>query len=97
MDRGSHSLETICLLIALKIKFPDKITLLRGNHEDRWINSNFGFLEECQTRLKENPEFPGSVFNTINLMFDFMPLVGIIDDQIMCIHGGIGSSYERLD
>lgn len=38
VDRGSHSLETICLLMALKLKFPDKIFLLRGNHEDRWIN-----------------------------------------------------------
>lgn len=30
-------------------------------------------------------------------MFDYMPLVGLIDEQILCIHGGIGSSYERLD
>ena len=51
VDRGNHSLETICLLMALKVKFPDKIFLLRGNHEDKWINSNFGFLDECETRL----------------------------------------------
>lgn len=38
VDRGSHSLETICLLMSLKVKFPEKIYLLRGNHEDRWIN-----------------------------------------------------------
>lgn len=83
--------------MALKIKFPEKIILLRGNHEDRWINSNFGFLDECAFWLKENTELPTSVFNTINLMFEYMPLAGIIDDQILCIHGGIGSSYERID
>ena len=46
VDRGTHSLETICLLMALKIKFPNQIHLLRGNHEDRWINSAFGFQTE---------------------------------------------------
>jgi hypothetical protein len=46
VDRGSHSLETICLLMALKIKYPTKIHLLRGNHEDKWINNAFGFAEE---------------------------------------------------
>ena len=35
VDRGNHSLETICLLMALKCKYPDKIHLLRGNHEDK--------------------------------------------------------------
>jgi len=38
VDRGSHSLETICLLMSLKVKYPEKIHMLRGNHEDRWIN-----------------------------------------------------------
>jgi hypothetical protein len=48
VDRGNHSLETICLLISLKVKFPNKIHLLRGNHEDRWINQLFGFYDECK-------------------------------------------------
>ena len=38
IDRGSHSLETICLLMALKIKFPERIHLIRGNHEDKHTN-----------------------------------------------------------
>ncbi len=38
VDRGNHSLEVITLLLSLKVKFPNKIWLLRGNHEDRWIN-----------------------------------------------------------
>lgn len=46
VDRGSHSLETICLLMAMKIKYPTKVHLLRGNHEDKWINNAFGFAEE---------------------------------------------------
>jgi hypothetical protein len=96
VDRGNHSLETICLLLALKIKFPDKIYLLRGNHEDRWINSSFGFFDECETRLHENSELPSSIFNQINNLFEFMPLACIIDDTIFCIHGGIGSSLKKI-
>ena len=66
VDRGSHSLETMCLLLALKIRYPDQIHLLRGNHEDRWINNGFGFSEECATRLGEDPDDEDSVFNRVN-------------------------------
>jgi protein phosphatase len=54
VDRGNHSLETICMLIALKIKYPDRIHLIRGNHEDRQTNAGFGFYDECQDRLCED-------------------------------------------
>ena len=97
VDRGAHSLETICLLMALKVKFPDKIHLLRGNHEDKWINNAFGFAEECSSRLGEDPNDPDSVFNKINDLFDWLPLAAVIDDRIVCLHGGIGSTLNTLD
>ncbi len=97
VDRGNHSLETMCLLLALKVKFPDKIYLLRGNHEDRWINQSFGFFDECEQRLGENSELPSSVFHRINTLFEYMPLAGIIDETILCIHGGIGSSLKKIE
>lgn len=97
VDRGSHSLETMCLLLALKVKFPNKIVLLRGNHEDRWINQSFGFYDECENRLQENPDLPESVFNRINVLFEYFPLGCVIQDLILCLHGGIGSSFKRLD
>lgn len=43
MDRGSHSLETIILLLALKVEYPNSVHLLRGNHEAADINAQFGF------------------------------------------------------
>jgi protein phosphatase len=55
VDRGTHSLETLCLLFALKCKYPDRIHMIRGNHEDKYINNNFGFADECRVRLGEDP------------------------------------------
>lgn len=97
VDRGNHSLETICLLLALKVKFPNKIVLLRGNHEDRWINQSFGFYDECENRLQENPDLPESVFNRINNLFEYFPLGCVIEGLILCLHGGIGSSLKKLE
>jgi len=96
VDRGSHSLETICLLMALKVKYPEQVHLLRGNHEDRWINNSFGFADECSMRLGEDHNDPGSVFNKVNELFDWLPLAAIIEDKIICLHGGIGSTLERI-
>ena len=62
VDRGNLSLETICLLMALKVKYPDQIHLIRGNHEDILINSGFGFQEECEARLNDESENDESLF-----------------------------------
>ena len=97
VDRGVYSLETICLLMALKIKYPDRIHLLRGNHEDILINCTFGFLEECQFRLNEdNLSDDINVFKVINEFFEYLPLAAIIDDEIICLHGGIGGCLNYV-
>ena len=95
VDRGTHSLETICLLMALKIKFPNQIHLLRGNHEDRWINSVFGFQNELCDRLRDDMDNP-VIFTKFNDFFDYLPLAAIINDEVLCLHGGIGSSINSL-
>ena len=97
VDRGNRGLETICLLMALKLKYPESIHLLRGSHEDRLINAMYGFADECATRLHENITDPNSVFQIINNAFAWLPLAAIIEGKIFCVHGGIGPNITKID
>eukprot|EP00826_Nyctotherus_ovalis_P053961 TRINITY_DN7045_c0_g1_i14.p1 TRINITY_DN7045_c0_g1~~TRINITY_DN7045_c0_g1_i14.p1 ORF type:complete len:544 (+),score=157.61 TRINITY_DN7045_c0_g1_i14:939-2570(+) len=96
VDRGANSLETICLLMALKVKFPTQIHLLRGNHEDISTNQAFGFAEECEERLDDDLRDEYSVFQTINRFFEWLPLAAVIEDRILCLHGGIGGTLNNI-
>ena len=99
VDKGLFSLEVICLLFALKLKYPQQIFLLRGNHEDKNVNKHLGFGAECAKRLGEDIDDPNSAFAKINEAFDNMPLAAIITDkqqQIICCHGGIGPTIQDV-
>jgi len=93
VDRGSHSLETIILLLALKVEYPNSVHLLRGNHEAADINAQFGFRLECVERLGEQGLW---VWQRLNALFNWMPLAALIETKILCMHGGIGRSMEYI-
>lgn len=93
VDRGQYSLEVICLLFALKLKYPKQVILLRGNHEDKNVNKYLGLGDECAKRLNEDINDPNSAFAKLNEAFEHMPLAAIVTDKqqkIFCCHGGIG-------
>jgi protein phosphatase len=91
------SLEVICTLMALKMKFPDQVYLLRGEHEDASVNLTSGFADECRVRLADNPADKNSVFSTINRFFAWLPFAAVVDDRILCVHGGIGATLQSID
>jgi len=93
VDRGKAGLEVIAYLLALKVLHPEKIYLLRGNHETRASNGweeQYGddcFLAQCKQRF--GIENGSKVWEGCNQVFDRMPLAAVIDDDIFCCHGGL--------
>lgn len=96
VNKGTNSLEIICLLFALKMKFPDQIHLLRGHHEDKVVNKVFGFAEECAQKFGEDINSPLSVYQRINKVFEYLPLAALIDNKFFCVHGGIGNTLKSI-
>lgn len=82
VDRGSYSLEVMCLLMSLKVKYPDQVHLLRGAHEDKLINYEAGLGDECKHRLGEDIEDKNSVFQKLNELFEYLPLAASIKNKI---------------
>ncbi|XP_010235195.1 serine/threonine-protein phosphatase PP1 isoform X1 [Brachypodium distachyon] len=91
VDRGKQSIETICLLLAYKIKFPDNFFLLRGNHECASINRIYGFYDECKRR------FSVRLWKLFTDCFNCLPVAAVIDDKILCMHGGLSPDLDSLD
>lgn len=95
VDRGQHSLETITLLLALKIEYPENVHLIRGNHEAADINALFGFRLECIERMGENDGI--WAWTRFNQLFNYLPLAALIEKKIICMHGGIGRSIQAVE
>ena len=91
VDRGKQSLETICLLLAYKIKYPENFFLLRGNHECASINRIYGFYDECKRR------FNVRLWKAFTDCFNCLPVAALIDDKILCMHGGLSPDLQNLD
>ena len=91
-NRGAFSLETICLLLALKIKYNGHFHLLRGNQEDLEISKIYGLADECKEKLKEDINQPNSIFQQLCKLFEYLPLAAVINNQIFCCHSGISKN-----
>ncbi|ORY74634.1 serine/threonine protein phosphatase, partial [Neocallimastix californiae] len=91
VDRGKKSLETILLLLAYKVKYPENFFLLRGNHECASINRVYGFYDECKRRANLK------VWKTFTDLFNCLPVAAVVAGKIFCVHGGLSPSLHTME
>jgi len=92
VDRGHYSVETFLLLLALKVRYPSRVTLIRGNHESRQITQVYGFYDECLKKYG-NP----AVWKHCVDVFDCLCLSAVVESSVLCVHGGLSPSLDTID
>ena len=91
VDRGKNSIECIALLLAFKVKYPKNIFLLRGNHESEMINRTYGFYDECKRRYNLR------LWKIFSDCFNWLPISAIVNEKILCMHGGLSPELQSLN
>jgi serine/threonine-protein phosphatase PP1 catalytic subunit len=92
VDRGPKQFECLIIVLALKILFPFKYFLLKGNHESLEMNQYYGFFQDFISRFKDKDRF-----NEILNIYNLLPLCALINKRILCVHGGIPQDKDILN
>ena len=98
IDRGEHQVALVALLFALKALYPQRIYLVRGNHEFRSTSERMGatsFKAACSRAFPPNDA--QEVYEACFGVFEWLPLAALVGDRILVVHGGVGDGSWRLE
>eukprot|EP01065_Artemidia_motanka_P020585 TRINITY_DN2463_c0_g1_i3.p1 TRINITY_DN2463_c0_g1~~TRINITY_DN2463_c0_g1_i3.p1 ORF type:complete len:581 (+),score=198.27 TRINITY_DN2463_c0_g1_i3:53-1744(+) len=101
VDRGPYSVECVLRVMSMLVLAPQRVTLLRGNHEDPAIcgdKSTYGqdcFALQCERVF--GAKRGSELFHKSCEVFALLPLAATIDDRVFCAHGGIPRFWKVDD
>eukprot|EP01023_Acetabularia_acetabulum_P006508 TRINITY_DN12704_c0_g2_i1.p1 TRINITY_DN12704_c0_g2~~TRINITY_DN12704_c0_g2_i1.p1 ORF type:complete len:417 (-),score=75.81 TRINITY_DN12704_c0_g2_i1:96-1346(-) len=87
VDRGAWGVELLTLLLCWKIVLPEKVLLLRGNHETVTCTEVYGFQKELE--VKYGRKDGKSLYKLFRKLFAHLPLAAVINDKVLVLHGGL--------
>jgi diadenosine tetraphosphatase ApaH/serine/threonine PP2A family protein phosphatase len=96
VDRGRHQVEVVSLIFALKVLYPTRVWILRGNHEDAIQNHDMGPVGFEHAILQRFGGRGHTSLAAVSQAFNYLPLGCVVAKRILIVHGGIGSGQWTL-
>jgi hypothetical protein len=79
------------LLLCLKLRYPERVTLLRGTQESREMTRQYGFAAECKSEFRKQTD------RLFCQAFNRLAMCAVVDNPVFCVQGGIGAGVTILD
>eukprot|EP01129_Flabellula_baltica_P007355 TRINITY_DN2854_c0_g2_i1.p1 TRINITY_DN2854_c0_g2~~TRINITY_DN2854_c0_g2_i1.p1 ORF type:complete len:310 (-),score=61.88 TRINITY_DN2854_c0_g2_i1:3-932(-) len=95
VDRGSYSVPVLSLLLCLKVIYPERVFLLRGNHECLQIGKVYGFYDELKQLYEE--EEAAMLFDMYGSVFNMLPLAALIGGGVLAVHAGLSEDLASIE
>lgn len=91
VDRGLEQLKNVNFLLAKKVEQPERVYLLRGNHESPLMNYSYGFYWEVVG------QYDSETYRMYAEVFSNMPYAAILNGSVFAVHGGIAKGLHNAE